>query len=132
MSLVSAGAIKKELDSLSMDELPSIDFEMAASKLLYDSDDVNIIELIRTGCTSETPTMWCYVTSWYSDLISGRKPSPKCDIEIFKRVYIDEQHCIAWDIDPAVDSDTVWSNKIDLCPDACYIDSVPLENAADA
>ncbi len=67
-------------------DLPSIDFEMAASKLLYDSDDVNIIELIRTGCTSETPTMWCYVTSWYSDLISGRKPSPKCDIEIFKRV----------------------------------------------
>lgn len=47
------------------------------------------------------------------------------DIENFRRVYIDDQHCIAWDIDPAIDSEKVWSNKIDLCPDSCYIDSVP-------
>lgn len=44
----------------------------------------------------------------------------------FCRVYLDAQHCVAWDIDPAVDSAKVWNNKIDLCPDSCYMDSVPL------
>jgi len=48
------------------------------------------------------------------------------DIKNFRRVYIDEQHCVAWDIDPEVDSNVVWSNKVDLCPDSCYVDSVPL------
>ena len=44
----------------------------------------------------------------------------------FRRVYLDENHCVAWDIDPNVDSSRVWSNKVDLCPDSCYVDSVPL------
>ncbi len=44
----------------------------------------------------------------------------------FRRVYIDDEHCIAWDIDPNIDSNTVWNNKVDLCPDGCYIDSEPL------
>ena len=48
------------------------------------------------------------------------------DIENFKRVYIDEQHCIAWDINPAIDSAAVRSNKVDLCPDSCYINSIPI------
>ncbi len=48
----------------------------------------------------------------------------------FRRVYLDDQNCIAWDIDPAIDSNEVWNNKVDLCPDTCYIDSVPIENAA--
>lgn len=48
------------------------------------------------------------------------------DIEAFRRVYLDEQHCIAWDIDPSVDSNTVWSNKVDLSPDNCYLDSQPV------
>lgn len=47
--------------------------------------------------------------------------------ENFRRVYVDEQHCVAWDIDPAVDSEKVWSNKVDLSSDSCYTDSVPLE-----
>ena len=47
--------------------------------------------------------------------------------EDFRRVYIDDTHSIAWDIDPNVDSTAVWSNLIDLCPDSCYIDSKPLE-----
>lgn len=47
----------------------------------------------------------------------------------FQRVYLDETHCIAWDIDPNVDSKAVWSNKLDLCPDSCYIDSVLLAKA---
>lgn len=45
--------------------------------------------------------------------------------ENFRRVYLDTQHCVCWDIDPSLDSETVWSNKVDLCPDACYLDSVP-------
>lgn len=48
------------------------------------------------------------------------------NIEDFRRVYVDEDHCIAWDIDPTIDSNEVWSNKVDLCPDSCYIDSEPL------
>ena len=44
----------------------------------------------------------------------------------FKGVYLDEQHCVSWDIDSTVDSTKVWNNKIDLCPDSCYIDSVPI------
>lgn len=67
-------------------ELPTKDFEMTASKLLYDSDDVNIIDFIRTACTTETATMWGYVTYWYNDLITGRKPSPVCDIDGLKRM----------------------------------------------
>lgn len=42
----------------------------------------------------------------------------------FKRVYLDDSHCVSWDIDPNVDSKKVWSNKLDLCPDSCYLDSV--------
>lgn len=43
----------------------------------------------------------------------------------FKRVYLDDSHCVSWDIDPNVDSELVWNNKVDLCPDSCYVDSVP-------
>ena len=55
---------------------------------------------------------------------------PFCDIGSFKRVYLDEQHCVSWDIDPAVDSSEVWNNKVDLCPDTCYVDSVPIGGAS--
>lgn len=51
------------------------------------------------------------------------------DINHFKRVYLDENHCVSWDIDPSVDSMVVWNNKVDLCPDSCYIDSVPIGDA---
>ncbi|MCD8087569.1 MAG: DUF2442 domain-containing protein [Oscillospiraceae bacterium] len=44
----------------------------------------------------------------------------------FRRVYLDKDHCVSWDIDPAVDSETVWSNKVDISPDSCYVDSIPL------
>lgn len=54
------------------------------------------------------------------------------NIENFRRVYIDKENCIAWDIDPTVDSEEVWNNKVDLCPDSCYIDSVPVGGAANA
>lgn len=51
--------------------------------------------------------------------------------ENFRRVYVDDMHCIAWDIDPEIDSKLVWSNKVDLCPDGCYIDSVPIRSTLD-
>ena len=41
-------------------------------------------------------------------------------------VYLDEEQAVSWDIDPDVDSEIVWNNKVDICPDGCYVDSVPL------
>lgn len=40
--------------------------------------------------------------------------------EDFARVFID-YGAVCWDIDPNVDSTVVWNNRIDLCPDSCYI-----------
>ena len=45
-------------------------------------------------------------------------------IEDFRRVYLDG-HAVCWDIDPNVDSKKHWHNVIDLCPNWCYIMSVP-------
>ncbi len=59
-------------------------------------------------------------------LRKGTVFEPFLDIESFRRVYVDAQHAISWDIDPNIDSETVWSNKVDLCPDSCYVDSVAL------
>lgn len=53
--------------------------------------------------------------------------APFRELSNFKRVYLDEFNCVSWDIDPNVDSNEVWSNKVDLCPDSCYIQSVPIE-----
>lgn len=57
---------------------------------------------------------------------------PFKNLENFRRVYVDEQHCVAWDIDPNVDSNEVWENKVDLCPDTCYLDSVPIGGVQNA
>lgn len=65
-------------------------------------------------------------------LKKGTVFEPLTDIEAFRRVYVDDTHCIAWDIDPNIDSNNVWNNKVDLCPDGCYIDSVPLGGALHA
>ena len=51
---------------------------------------------------------------------------PLMKLEVFKRVYVDDTHCVAWDIDSKVDSGKVWNNKIDLSPDSCYVDSLPI------
>lgn len=59
-------------------------------------------------------------------LQAGTVFAPFRELENFRRVYLDESHCVSWDIDPTVDSSVVWSNKVDLCPDGCYVDSVPL------
>lgn len=52
------------------------------------------------------------------------------DPAAFARVYLDEDHAVSWDIDPDVDSVVVWSNKVDLSPDVCYVDSIPVEGGA--
>lgn len=47
------------------------------------------------------------------------------DWQNFRRVYLDDNNCVSWDIDPNIDSSKVWSNKVDLCSDTCYVDSIP-------
>lgn len=59
-------------------------------------------------------------------LQKGTVFEPFAEIENFRRVYVDDTNCIAWDIDPNIDSNKVWNNKVDLCPDGCYIDSVAI------
>ena len=48
------------------------------------------------------------------------------DKDKFKQAYIDDSGVISWDIDNSIDSNVVWSNKLDICPDGCYIYSKPL------
>lgn len=56
--------------------------------------------------------------------------APFADIDAFRRVYLDDTHCVSWDINPDVDSSVVWSNKVDLSSDTCYLDSIPAGGAA--
>lgn len=60
------------------------------------------------------------------NLVPGTVFAPFRELAAFRRVYLDDAHAICWDIDPTVDSNVVWSNKVDLCPDSCYVDSVPV------
>lgn len=65
-------------------------------------------------------------------LKKGTVFEPLTKMENFRRVYVDDTHCIAWDIDPNVDSNKVWNNKVDLSPERCYVDGVPLEGVLGA
>lgn len=58
-------------------------------------------------------------------LQKGTAWEPLLKWENFKRVFLDEFHAPAWDIDPAVDSHLHINNRLDICPDSCYVDSVP-------
>lgn len=62
-------------------------------------------------------------------LFDGAAFDPTTSFEVFRRVYLDEFNCVAWDIDPDTDSSVVWNNKIDLSPDTCYMDSKPADKA---
>ena len=46
--------------------------------------------------------------------------------ERFDAVFLDEDGAVSWDRNPGLDSSLHWNNRISLCPDACYLDSVPL------
>lgn len=48
------------------------------------------------------------------------------DVKKFQRVFIDEVGNVAWDIDETIDSSIHWENRIDLCKDMLYLESVPL------
>lgn len=63
-------------------------------------------------------------------LRSGTVFAPFRELANFRRVYLDEAHAVSWDVDPTVDSSAHWHNKVDLCPDSCYLDSVPIEGGA--
>ena len=39
----------------------------------------------------------------------------------FSRVYVDDNHCVSWDINPNIHSNTVWNNKITIDSDVCYV-----------
>ena len=47
------------------------------------------------------------------------------DKEKFQSVFIDEFGNVAWNIDDSVDSKEHWGNRIDICKDALYMDSIP-------
>ena len=44
----------------------------------------------------------------------------------FQKVFLDEFGNVAWDIDETKDSSVQWNNRIDLCKDALYLDSVSI------
>ncbi len=57
-------------------------------------------------------------------LKSGTVFATFTDINNFRRVYLDENNVISWDIVPEIDSNTHWDNKVDIGTDLCYMDSV--------
>ena len=59
-------------------------------------------------------------------LQAGTVFAPFREWDNFRRVYLDENHSVCWDIDPNIDSNEVWNNKVDLCPDSCYVETVVL------
>ena len=59
-------------------------------------------------------------------LQAGTVFAPFREWDNFRRVYLDEGHSVCWDIDPNIDSNEVWNNKVDLCPDSCYVETVVL------
>ena len=61
-----------------------------------------------------------------SFLQQGTVFAPFMEYSNFSRVYLDDTHAVSWDIDPNIDSNQVWSNKVDVCPDTCYMDSIPV------
>ncbi len=63
-------------------------------------------------------------------LTPGTVFEPFMKPENFMRVYLDDMHTVCWDIDPNVNSDEVWSNKVDICPDDCYVYSTPIAGGA--
>jgi S-adenosylmethionine hydrolase len=44
------------------------------------------------------------------------------DINLFKKVFIDEFGNVAWNIDDNIDSNTNWDNRIDISKETIYLD----------
>ena len=62
-----------------------------------------------------------------SEFVEGSLFNRLAAPEDFGRVFVDASGNIAWDIDPHIDSEKVWSNRIDFCRDSCYLKSVPVK-----
>lgn len=60
-------------------------------------------------------------------LLPGTVFEPFMKLQNFRRVYLNENHSVCWDIVPVIDSKEVWSKKVDICPDVCYVDSIPVK-----
>lgn len=52
---------------------------------------------------------------------------PFKNINRFKEAFIDENGSVCWDIDPNLDSNVHWNNRVDFCPDSMYIYSTLIE-----
>ncbi|MGP1438997.1 MAG: hypothetical protein ACTTKH_08005, partial [Treponema sp.] len=46
---------------------------------------------------------------------------------IFTKCYIDQNHSICWDKNQEIDSEKLWSNKIDIGSDTCYLESIEIQ-----
>ena len=57
--------------------------------------------------------------------------APLRDWAVFSRASLDKAHNLYWDIDPNIDSDEVWENRITYCPDCCYVRSTPVADNHD-
>ena len=66
----------------SPDVLPDEEFEYAASSLLYDSDEVNIIDVVRKMGQCERTCDWMEFMYWYSaNTCEGRVTELNCDTD---------------------------------------------------
>ena len=45
----------------------------------------------------------------------------------FQSVFLDEFGNVAWDVDDSIDSEEHWENRIDMCKDALYMNSIPVD-----
>lgn len=50
------------------------------------------------------------------------------DMSRFLHVYLDECRYVSWDIDPKINSKEYLPNRINLSPDRCYLNSIPLRS----
>lgn len=112
----------------------NIDYSLSAG---YDKKTAAYMSTNRKKITNVTPNQDYTLTLTFDNgeqriydvsplLTDGSVFAPFRDMDNFRRVYLDENHCVSWDIDPTVDSSIAWNNKVDLCSDGCYINSVPL------
>ncbi|MGL6174830.1 MAG: DUF2442 domain-containing protein [Cellulosilyticaceae bacterium] len=53
------------------------------------------------------------------------------DLNKFHNAIIDDLGSIGWNIDESINSDVVWSNRIDVCKDVLYSDGEDIIEIAD-
>ena len=104
-------------------DLPMAEYFAAERKKIVDVVPNQDFTLTLTFDTGETRLYDCKPF-----LKEGTVFAPFRTYSNFCRVYLDSAHCVSWDIDPALNSDIVWNNKVELCPDTCYVESLPIKH----